>query len=174
VKVVVPYWHGKSKYTYCDDDVIKLHEQLQKHVTDLEFVVYADHDYDIPGRVERLERPGSYQSGIECYKEPGPMMVLGLDTVIRGNIDWLPFDKFRTPKAKGERKPNNGIALVPEGHSVWEDFRFDCEDMLHVRKYVEDTLPANKVASYKWDKWKEADIVYFHGKPKPRGVNWLQ
>lgn len=102
------------------------------------------------------------------------MMVLGLDTVIRGNITDLPFDKFRTTKSPTERKPNNGVALVPEGHTVFEDYNWQDADMLHVRNYVEETLPVERFASYKWDKWKSADIVYFHGKPKPRDVNWLQ
>lgn len=175
MKVVTCYWHGPSRYTYVDDDVIRLHEQLERHVTDLEFVVYVDDDYDIPGRLEYLEHPASYMSEVEMYREPGPIMAIGLDTVIRGNIDDLPFDKMRASRSPHEKLPNTGVVLCPDTTGIYENYHWRRDEMRYIANHVEDVLPPSVAASYKWDNWRYWDppIVYFHGAPKPRDVKWL-
>jgi len=121
-----------------------------------------------------------YGDCILPYGLSRPMILVGLDTVVVGNIDLLaqyvlaggeyalPRDPFWPSRAC------NGVALVPEGMGIIAAEHQGENDMEHVRNYphvfIDDLFPG-QVVSYKChvkDKgWDGVKIVYFHGKEKP-------
>jgi hypothetical protein len=127
----------------------------------------------------------------------GDFLYLDLDTVIVGKIDDLFTGKltvladFNLPKPKFMA---TGVMFVPEAdrEEIWRNWIADPE--YHMRKHGgngdggflsqfwkhkaarwQEELPG-KIVSYKvhWRKGegRDASVVCFHGKPRPRDLNW--
>lgn len=190
--------NGKSRNfskMYDESWVVKLFNGFDRHLT-LEHrnVLYTDRKRDLPDTIEQVVVPGLGRRGYaECIRpfEMGcPMIFVGLDTIITGNIDklgkWclekkvmcLPRDPYNPHQAI------NGVCLIPEGYQrVAREHRGE-NDMVHVRKYrhrfIDDEMPGY-VRSYKGHVEKhglgDTRIVYFHGLKKPhelQHVEWIR
>ncbi len=131
-------------------------------------------------------RPITYGSFTEPYRLGEPMILMGLDTVITGNIDHLanycmtgdvialPRDPYMPQRAC------NGVALVPAGkQDIWTRWRGE-NDMEWLRQqphvFIDDLFPES-VLSFKGSVrdrgLRDARIVYFHGHPKMPDVAHL-
>ena len=175
---------------YTGEWVDRLYRSFAKHTTrPFRFVCFVDREYTFiePVIQERIRDPKpSYATCIEPYRLNEPMILVGLDTVVTGNIDHLidhclTTDKFALPRDPYNKKQAcNGVALVPVGHRhVWEGHT-DQNDMVWVRQfphdYIDDLFPG-QVVSFKGDVLKnglgDARIVYFHGEPKAASMTHL-
>lgn len=108
------------------------------------------------------------------------MILVGLDTIIVGNIDryadyCLTASKIALPRDpyKPERSIN-GVALVPAGQKAVFDNWSGENDMEWMRKqdtvFIDDLFPG-EVLSLKAHRIRDvgigdARIIYFHGRPK--------
>jgi hypothetical protein len=164
--------------------VEKLYRGFARNLTrPFQFVCYSERrrTYREPIRqvVSLPDRP-TYSDCITPYEIGQPMILVGLDTVVTGNIDHLADHCLKAERIALPRDPYhpsracNGVALVPAG---WEAIASDpraADDMTHVRRYphdfIDDLFPSH-VESFKGsvrDKGLgDARIVYFHGKEKP-------
>lgn len=129
--------------------------------------------------------PIGYDACIEPYRLNEPMILMGLDTIITGNIDHLAQYCLNASKIAVPRDPFfpdkvcNGVALVPAGKraEMFDAHRGE-NDMEWVRQHwregridVLDDIFPGEVVSYKGDIAKngltdDTRIVYFHGHPK--------
>lgn len=121
-----------------------------------------------------------YGSFTEPYRLNEPMILVGLDTVIVGNIDhfWnycFTADKIALPRDpyKPERSIN-GVALVPSGHRhIWDNWSGE-NDMEWLRQhdtaFIDDMWPGHCLSLKAHDVRRKglqgARIIYFHGRPK--------
>jgi len=179
---------------YDESWVEKLYRGCKRHCTvPFEFICFTEkvRDFDEPITQCLLSNPEpSYGDCIEPYKLGRPMILMGLDTIITGNIDhlarycledhWLavPRDPFDV------KTVCNGVALVPASHQwVWDEWDGE-NDMdwirgMRRRRVIDDLYPGH-VVSYKGHVMHEglddARIVYFHGKQKPHELDhdWIQ
>lgn len=188
--VVVPLWDANRKsfdFSRCYDEswVEKLYRGFTRNLTaPFRFVCFTDRPRAFAHPEIEQERfkatEPTYRDGIEIYRIDGPLLVLGLDTVIVGNIDhlaeWvettsllgLPRDPYKPARAC------NGIALAPADHRrIYDDWNGDSDDMETLRRHPHvftDDLWPGQVVSYKGHVMKDglgdARIVYFHGVPK--------
>lgn len=147
------------------------------------FVCYSERERSFAEPIEciaSLPSKPSYGDCIRPYELNEPMILVGLDTIITGNIDHLatfcleaeviglPRDPYMPSRAC------NGVALVPAGNRhVWESWT-GANDMEHMRAqdhvFLDDVFPG-AVESYKGavrDRGLgDTRIVYFHGREKP-------
>ena len=198
--IVTLLWDANGKEydfsrMYDESWVEKLYRGFKRHCTvPFEFICFTDREREFaePITQMRLSNPEpSYGDCIEPYSLGRPMILVGLDTIITGNIDhlarycledhWLavPRDPFYPQTVC------NGVALVPASHGwVWEQWDGQ-NDMDWVRsmkrKRVIDDLWPGHVVSYKGhtkhEGLEDARIVYFHGQEKPHqlaGVDWIE
>lgn len=163
--------------------VVRLLNGFWRNLThEFRFVLFTDRDRDLPSCIEqrriRAETP-DYGTCIEPYALGEPMILVGLDTLVVGNIDHL-ADSCLTRKDLGlPRDPYrksqacNGVALVPRGFEVIAHEHRGENDMEWVRRfphsYLDDEFPGH-VVSWKGDVEKrgagDARIIYFHGERK--------
>lgn len=181
---------------YNEEWVEKLYRGFKRNLTiPFEFVVFTDKHRKFSPHIkqERLWRlPADYGSCIEPFRLGEPMIFVGLDTIILGNVDkfarWcLSTDKIALPKHPYEDFSINGVVLCPKGqehiHSTWNGEN----DMKWLREFPHDRIDElwpKRVVSYKAHVAKrgtpppEAKIVYFHGSPKAHdliyGHKWVQ
>jgi hypothetical protein len=174
------------EFSRCYDEswVEKLYRGVARNLTvPFRFVLFTDEPRCLGPSIsqELLEsRPISYGSFTEPYKLGQPMILMGLDTVITGNIDHLahycmtgdvialPRDPYMPSRAC------NGVALVPKGNrDVWERWRGE-NDMEWMRQqphlFIDDLFPQSVVSfkgSVRERGLRDARIVYFHGHEKP-------
>lgn len=165
---------------YNEEWVKRLYDGCKRNITgEFNFALFTDIEREIDRPVDQhIINATDYGSFVECLNIPGPKIVMGLDTVITGNIDhlcqWaekgkdllLPRDPYHPEKAC------NGVSVVP-GHldmfTGWDGEN----DMDWFRsfphKYLDDVFPGD-VVSYKGHVAEhglgDAKIVYFHGTPK--------
>lgn len=164
--------------------VEKLYRGFARNLTQpFEFVVFTDRQrsFDEPiNQMTLTDNPPSYGSCIEPFRLGIPMIIVGLDTIVCGNVDHLAEYCMTADKIALPRDPYhphiacNGVALVPAGNEdVWPGTAPE-NDMAHVRTtehvYIDDLFPL-QVISYKAH-WRGQDrpnarIVYFHGGSKP-------
>lgn len=187
--VATLFWqhNNQSKsFSQCYDEgwVEKLYRGFARNLTSpFRFVCFTDRDrvFSEPIEQERIRDPEpSYATCIEPYRLGGPMILVGLDTVVTGNIDHLAnyCDKARwLGLPRDPYKPRiacNGVALIPRGYEdVAEKHRGE-NDMVWVRSFphrmIDDIFPGD-VQSYKGYVKKhgirDTRIVYFHGLEKP-------
>lgn len=178
---------------YDESWVEKLYRGFKRHCTvPFEFVCFTEKDrsFDEPITVKRLSTnsPG-YGHCIEPYTLNEPMILVGLDTVITGNIDHLAEYCLEASKLAVPRDPFfpqvvcNGVALVPGGHAwVYDDWDGE-NDMDWIRsldvEVIDDLFPGH-VVSYKGHVLDygldDARIVYFHGEKKPHelDLDWIR
>jgi len=135
-------------------------------------------------------QPG-YGNFTEPYRLNEPMILVGLDTIILGNLDHfadycLTADRIALPRDfKYPERSINGVALVPAGwRKIADDWRGE-NDMEWLRNFpwtpINDRWPG-QVQSYKLNVratglHPDARIVYFHGDPKPHAltdIKWVK
>jgi len=170
---------------YTEEWVEKLYRGFHRNLAaPFRFVCLTDRQRTFAERAieqDRIKavRP-SYASCIEAYRIEGPMILVGLDTMIIRNVDhlaaWcetakvqaLPRDPYRPQVAC------NGVALVPRGWTSIAKHHRGENDMEWVRKFphvfIDDLFPG-QVVSWKGHVEKHgaegARIIYFHGERKP-------
>ena len=170
---------------YDEEWVEKLYRGFARNLTvPFTFVCFTDRPRHSELSISWSVIPGLGKNGYgDCilpYMLGGPMILVGLDTVVVGNIDLmaqyvlaggeyaLPRDPFWPTRAC------NGVALIPEGMEIIYHEHQGENDMEHVRKYphvfIDDLFPG-QVVSYKCHVkehgWDGVKIAYFHGKEKP-------
>jgi hypothetical protein len=191
--VATCFWDA-NRHSYpfsrCYDEswVEKLYRGFERNLTvPFRFVCFTDRErvYSEPIEQEPLiaDEPDC-GSLVEPYRLNEPMILVGLDTLITGNIDHLAEYALNAETLALTRDPYapqqacTGVALVPKGHAfVWETYDGNPNDMVHLRKqphvFIEDMWPGH-VRSYKVHVagrgWLESRIIYFHGRPKMDGI----
>lgn len=146
------------------------------------FVVLTDRTYEFAEGVEQ-ERLSADEPDWSCMIEPfrieGPLIVVGLDTVVCGDIDHMAAwcetaEVIALPKSPGKPYACNGVALVPRGKTGIYLRWGGQNDMewLRLQDHVfTDDLWPGQILSYKCDARPnglgDGRIVYFHGNPKP-------
>ncbi|MDP3493432.1 MAG: hypothetical protein Q8R82_09975 [Hyphomonadaceae bacterium] len=145
------------------------------------FVVLTDKEYEFTAGVEQerlsTDEP-TWASMIEPFRIEGPLIVAGLDTIIRDNIDHMArwcetADKIALPKSPGKPYACNAVVLAPKGqtdiHTRWNGEN----DMEWLRTFPHvfiDALWPEQVVSFKQyvrpRGVRQSRIVYFHGNPK--------
>ena len=177
----------KKSDVYDTDYVDRLAEGIGKHLTEFEFEVIEDPPW--PGWWSKM---GMFSPDVR-----GDYLYLDLDTIIRGPIDDLFTGKltvladFNLPRPKFMA---TGVMFIPESEreEIWRSWIYDpyrhiakhrgngdggflSEFWKHKAARWQDELPG-KIASYKvhWKKGagRDASVICFHGKPRPRDMNW--
>lgn len=189
LKIATCLWQPNEKSfsfsrDYDESWVEKLYRGFQRNLTiPFEFHCFVDnpaqYKFTENIKVQRLDSisPG-YDAYINPFKLDGPLLVVGLDTVIVGNLDHIAQaaidgDTLLLPKDPYFDRACNAIAVVPPNHSEIYDTHDGQNDMDWLNtfdhKYIDDTWP-DQVVSYKkhvrMQEWKDFRIVYFHGNPK--------
>jgi hypothetical protein len=187
--------HSQSFSSMYDESwVEKLYHGFERGLTDpFEFILYTDRTREFTVPVKQVRLPGidpNYGHCILPYKLGRPMILVGLDTIVTGNIDHLAdycltAERFACPRDPYHpHQVCNGVALVPAGHEhiglQWDG----ANDMVWVRKFaplVIDDLFPGQVVSYKGSVAEhglgDARIVYFHGDLKAHQLthlDWVQ
>jgi hypothetical protein len=184
-------------FSRCYDEswVEKLYRGFRRNLTvPFRFLAFVDRSYrfaepDIE-QMRLLDAEPSYASCIQPYRLGVPTILVGLDTVVVGNIDHmaeycLSANRFALPR--DPYHPNiacNGVALVPAGHQLIGTAHEGENDMEWVRRfphrYLDQVFPG-QVLSYKGHVEKrglgDARIVYFHGLKKSHElghVAWIR
>jgi hypothetical protein len=186
--------HSESfSQAYDESWVEKLYHGFERNLTDeFEFILYTDRTREFSVPVTQVMLPNvapNYGHCILPYRLGRPMILVGLDTIVTGNIDHLAEYCLTAERFACPRDPYwpdrvcNGVALVPAGHEhiglEWDG----ANDMEWVRKYaplVIDDLFPDQVVSFKGHVKQnglgDARIVYFHGEEKPHqlDLDWVQ
>lgn len=157
------------------------------------FVCYTDREREFGWPIEQVRLKSaepSYADCIQPYEMNVPMILVGLDTVVTGNLDHmaeycmrareiaLPLDPYN------RRQVCNGVALVPAGmEHIAKDHRGE-NDMEWLRKQphkVIDELFPGQVQSFKGhveaNGLGDTRLCYFHGLKKPHelgSVPWVK
>jgi hypothetical protein len=175
--------------------VEKLYRGAERNLTQpFRFVCFTDQfrNFD-PGlsihQAQINQSPPDYSACIEPYGLGEPMILMGLDTVIVGNIDHLAdycksADRIAVPRDPvNPHTVCNGVALVPKGFSrVATEHRGE-NDMDWIRQQkpeVIDDLWPGEVVSYRGHVMHNGldgvRIVYFHGARKPHELpdQWVK
>jgi hypothetical protein len=171
--------------------VEKLYRGFKRNLTvPFRFVVFTDRRRKFAEPVEQeflAAKMPNYGSFIEPFRLNLPMILVGLDTIIVGNIDHyadyckrgdllaLPRDPYFPERSI------NGVALVPSGHRNIHTFWKGENDMEWLRRFPWrpiDVLFPGEVLSLKFHDVRRkglqrAKIVYFHGLPKPTTLTHL-
>lgn len=176
---------------YDESWVDKLYRGFKRNLSEpFRFVLFTDRkrSFEEPVEQELLARnPPDYGCMIEPFRLDEPMILVGLDTIVVGNIDHmaryclgasliaLPRDPYQPTRSI------NGVALVPRGHAgVATEWRGE-NDMEWLRRFpwepIDDLWPG-QVVSLKAHRVRDvglqdARIVYFHGRPKPPALGHL-
>lgn len=179
---------------YDETWVEKLYRGFKRNITGpMDFLCYTDRTREwrepITSVPIKAARP-DYSSCIQPYELDRAMILVGLDTVVTGNIDHmveycftgsllaLPIDPYHPQQAC------NGVALVPRHHGRIARWHRGENDMEWVRQFPHtytDRLFPGQIVSYKGHVEKhglgDARIVYFHGERKPHQlpkVEWIK
>lgn len=177
---------------YTEAWVDRLYRGFARNLTQpFRFACFVDHPRTFAEPIDQhliASRIPGYADCIQPYELGRPMILVGLDTVVTGNVDHLaascftrldiglPIDPYNPSQAC------NGVALVPEGFECVAEDHSGQNDMEHVRayphSYLDHEFPGH-VVSYKGavkDRGLgDARIVYFHGQEKPHELNlpWI-
>jgi hypothetical protein len=199
LKIATCFWetNGASfAFSRCYDEswVNKLYDGFARNLTrPHQFVLFTDRKRDYGDRdicqVLIDSNPPSYCAFVEPYRLNEPMILVGLDTIITGNIDRLADYCFTASTLALPEDPYhptlvcNGVALVPAGcRHVYERWNGENDmDWMRVQRFkVIDQLFPGQVVSYKGHVKEhglgDARIVYFHGHEKPHelpDVEWI-
>lgn len=195
LKVCSCLWKANQQshpFSHCYDEswVEKLYRGFSRNLTrPFKFVCFTDRKrtFDEPIEQEQLQsKPPNYGCFIEPYRLNEPMVLVGLDTVITGNIDHMADycadeeNKLALPRDPYfPEKVCTGVALVPAGNRDVFDAWTGQNDMAWMRiraeiAYLDDVFPG-QVVSFKCHVREhgvgDARIVYFHGEPKMHGLD---
>ena len=183
--------------------VERLHRGFQRGLNGIPFrfvcLSEKERTYNEPIEQVRIIGEPGYASCIQGFAvTSGPLILVGLDTVITGDltplVDWvtqwhdciaLPRDPYA---ADNPRLACNGVVLCPAGMGPGIAYRHAAEggtenDMSWCRQQghvlLDDILKPDLVQSYKGSVKDcglgDARIVYFHGNDKPHEIkeNWI-
>lgn len=188
LNVVTCLWQPNDtsfEFSRCYDEswVEKLYRAAARNLTEpFRFVLFTDEPRCLGPSISQeplTTRPITYGSFTEPYKLGEPMILMGLDTVITGNVDHLAHYCMTGDVIALSRDPYmpsracNGVALVPAGHQqIWNSWRGE-NDMEWLRRqphvFIDDLFPES-VVSYKGTVrergLRDARICFFHGNPK--------
>lgn len=203
ITIATLFWKpnkASRSFSCCYDEswVEKLYRGFERNLTQpFHFVLFTDaeRNYNVPLTMAIDPKIGEmgYADCIRPYSVGLPMILVGLDTVVTGNVDHLSeycltAKNFALPKDPyNPKQACNGVALVPKKHENIGLAHSGQNDMEWVRnfkhEYIDNLFPG-QVLSYKVDVKKrqggqlgDARIVYFHGQEKPHQlprVNWLK
>jgi hypothetical protein len=178
---------------YDESWVDKLYRGFSRNLTEpFRFVCFTDRarSFSEPVEIERLKAAEpTYATCIEPYRLDEPMILVGLDTIVTGNVDHLAAycetgDRIALPRDPFRPKiACNGVALVPAGWKRIATRHRGENDMEWVRRFphhfIDDLWPGH-VVSFKGHVKRhglgDARIVYLHGKEKPHElghVDWV-
>ncbi len=192
LKVVTLLWdvnENSKDFSRCYDEnwVRRLRDGFRRNLTvPYQFVLFTDRRRDIGGDVLQIlidaEEP-DYGVCIEPYRLDDPMILVGLDTIVTGNVDDLARYCLTANMIALPQDPNfpstvcNGVALVPAGmREIYDDWNGenDMEWMRSQRYKVLDSLFPGQVESYKGTVHgyglRNTRICYFHGHAKPHEI----
>lgn len=175
---------------YDEKWVTRLYDGFARNLTvPWRFVLFTDRERDLPATIgqERIRTTKlDYGACIEPYRFGVPMILVGLDTVVTGNVDCLASYCFSGDKIGLPRDPFaphqacNGVALIPGGFQcVYRNWRGE-NDMDWMRQqphaFIDDMFPG-RVHSYKGHVREhglgDTRICYFHGEEKPHQLMHL-
>ncbi len=184
---------------YSEEWVEKLYRGFARNLTQpFRFVCYTDgrrlysRDVDIEQQWLDAAAP-DYSDCLQPYEMGVPMILVGLDTVVTGNVDALADYCMTAKKIALPRDPNRphtcctGVCLVPAGFQhIWTE-RDGTDDMTYMRRqphdFIDDIFPG-QARSWKGGEsvpgvhetgLQDTRIVYFHGRAKPHELTeeWL-
>ncbi len=197
------FWAANSKSyhfssMYNEVWVEKLYRGIERNYpASFRFIVWTDRIRRYVEPIEqRLLNNASRPTYGDClqpyeYSAHAPMILMGLDTVITGDLTGLvnyasSGDVIALPRDPYDaRRVCNGVALIPRGNShVWKHWDRQTDDMTWMRKnehsVIDDRFPG-QVVSYKGhvkaNGLGDARIVFFHGNEKPHelpSVAWIK
>jgi hypothetical protein len=169
---------------YTEEWAEKLYRGFRRNLTvPFRFVLFTDRLRNFNEPIEQMRlikvKP-DYGCFIEPFRLNKPMILVGLDTLIVGNLDHYADYCMRGEKIALPRDPYqpersiNGVALVPAGHRNIFDFWRGENDMEWLRKFpwepIDDLFPGQCLSLKFHDVRRKglqgARIVYLHGKPK--------
>lgn len=189
ITVATLFWQANDKSQpfstmYSEAWVEKLYRAFARNLTrPFRFVCYSERERTFAEPIECIPtlpaKPG-YADCIKPYEMGEPMILVGLDTVVTGNIDHLADHCLAAEKIALPRDPYhlaracNGVALVPAGHQAIAAAHRGQNDMEWLRTrphdFIDDLFPGH-VQSFKGavrDRGLgDTRIVYFHGREKP-------
>lgn len=183
---------------YDESWVEKLYRGFQRNTTrPFNFIVFTDKErkFNEVGIAQTQflakGKPDYATHCIEPYRLGRAMILVGLDTIITGNIDQLvdyctvpshPRKRIAMPRDPYDARITcNGVGLIPPGWTnIWEEHNGQ-NDMEWIRSFdpaVIDDLYPGQVVSYKGHVKPrggigDARIVYFHGEEKPHQLDHL-
>ena len=184
----------RSGGDYRPTHVMALAKQVEKNTAvPYRFVCYTD--VTKSGSVCPLEKnyPG-WWSCVELWRHKGPTIAMGLDTIIKGNIDGLlnlactvkdyEFCLLDSPFKRGEWI--NGIQIWNGDWSwLYDEFDFEKESATRrgdenylIEKLIEEGMEIKSIQKvfpgicnykleYKRRLKMSSAVVYFHGRPRP-------
>jgi hypothetical protein len=187
--VATLFWSANDKsksFSTCYSEawVEKLYRGFARNLTTpFRFVLYTDRERSYSEPIEQVIQPdlgsNGYADCIRPYEMGVPMILVGLDTVITGNIDHLAKSCMERKDIGLPRDPYaphracNGVALVPAGMAHIASKHRGENDMEWLRtkphSFLDDEFPG-EIVSYKGSVETKglgnAKIVYMHGEKK--------
>jgi len=182
---------------YNEDWVTKLYNGFARNITiPWRFVLFTDRIRELNPLIKQellKSKKLDYSTCIEPFRFGVPMILVGLDTIIVGNVDHLACyclerDTLAVPKDPYcPERAANGVCLIPENHQyIYRNWRGE-NDMEWIRKqkhaFIDELFPG-QVLSYKGDIKRKHNgnlpencrIVYFHGDEKPHELeaDWVK
>lgn len=200
IKIVTLLWDPNDESfdfskMYDESWVEKLYRGVERNIsTPFEFVVITDRyrEFSEPITQVLFKDPENigYHSCIEAFQWDGPAIIMGLDTVITGDltllVEWCMNERNPMALPMDPYNPNqacNGVTLLPPGNQDIYLTHTNENDMVWLRKfshvYIDDVLP-HRVKSYKGHVKTRGlgkqSIVYFHGAEKPHELSedWIE
>ncbi len=197
-----PNKHSFS-FSRCYDEswVERLYRGFERNLTQpFKFICWVDRDYEglykrSEGKIGQVllhDKVPDYSSCLQPYEMGAPMILVGLDTVVTGNVDALADYCLTAKKIALPRDPNRphtcctGVCLVPAGFQhIWTE-RDGTDDMTYMRRQPHDFIESHfpgQVRSFKggetvpgvWETGlQDTRIVYFHGQSKPHELDPLE
>ncbi len=198
ITIATHFWQPNENsfsFSRCYDEswVEKLYRGFERNLTQpFRFLCWADQPYEFSEPIETQmlysENP-DYSDCLQPYELGKPMILVGLDTVVTGNVDALADYCMTAKKIALPRDPNRphtcctGVCLVPAGFQhIWTE-RDGTDDMTYMRRqphdFIESRFPG-QVRSYKggenvpgvWETGlQDTRICYFHGESKMHQID---
>lgn len=189
-------WQANAKslsFSRCYDEswVEKLYRGFARNLTrPFRFVCFTDRPRAFCEPVIQkplLSQDPDYGCFIEPFRLDVPMILVGLDTIVVGNIDHLAdycLDQTMIALPRDPYRPErsiNGVALIPAGNvAIYHGWRGE-NDMEWLRRFpnvwIDDLFPGEVLSLKAHDVRRKglqgAKIVYFHGEPKPTALTHL-